>query len=87
MYLVIQLIKYLMILMISAYTYYSFGTFGRKNSRQQKRDYGMLTLFIFAIHFTGYFALYFQSFSDKILLLYGIEVLLFILIIGFYQAF
>ncbi len=47
----------------------------------------MLTLFLFAIHFTGYFALYIQSFSDKILVLYGVELLLFILILGFYQAF
>lgn len=87
MYLVVQLIKYLLILMIGAYTFYSYRTFGSKKKEQQKLEHNMLTLFIFAIHFTGYFALYIQSFSDKLLLLYGVEVVLLFLIIAFYQAF
>ncbi len=87
MYLIVQLIKYLLILMISAYVFYSFRTFRSRKKEQQDSDYRLLTLFVFAIHFTGHFALYIQGFSDKVLVLYGVEVVLFILILGFYQAF
>ncbi len=87
MHLIIQLIKYLMILMLGAYTFYSFGIFRQRNKKQQARSYGMLTVFIFAVHFVGYFTLYIQSLSDKVLLLYGFQAALFFLIIAFYQAF
>ena len=87
MHLIVELIKYLMILMIGVYTYYSFGVFRRKNKKQQDKVYGILTIFIFAIHFTGYFTLYFQSGSDKILLLYLGELVMLFLILAFYQAF
>jgi peptidoglycan glycosyltransferase len=87
MHLIVELIKYLMILMIGVYSYYSFGVFRHKNKRKQDKSYGMLTLFVFAIHFIGYFTLYFQNRSDKILLLYGGEAVLFFLILAFYQAF
>ncbi len=86
-YLIVQLIKYLLILMMSVYIFFSFRTFRSKRKEEQEREYRLLTVFLFAIHFAGYFALYIQSFSDKVLLLYGAEVVLFILILAFYQAF
>jgi peptidoglycan glycosyltransferase len=73
--------------MMSAYIFFSYRTFRSRRKELQERDYKILTVFIFAIHFAGYFALYIQSLSDKVLILYGVEVVLFILILGFYQAF
>lgn len=87
MHLITELIKYMMIFLIGMYTYYSYHLFRYKNKKMQDRSYGMLTTFIFVIHFIGYFTLYAQIRNDKLLLLYGGEVLLFILILTIYQSF
>lgn len=85
--LIVELIKYLMILMIGIYTYYSFRVFRYKNKLLQEKSYRLLTTFIFSIHFIGYATLYFQIPNDKIIFLYGGEVLLFSLILTLYQLF
>lgn len=87
MHLITELIKYMMIFLIGIYTYYSYHLFRYKNKKQQDKSYGMLTTFIFVIHFIGYFILYIQIKNDKLLLLYAGEVLLFIFVLVFYQAF
>ena len=84
--LIVELIKYMMILLIGVYTYYSFTVFRFKNKKHQSRIYAILTVIIFILHFTGYFTLYFQSQRKVILYLYGAEVLMFILILVMYQV-
>jgi len=84
--LIVELIKYMMILLIGVYTYYSFNVFRFKNKKHQNKIYAILTVIIFFLHFTGYFTLYFQSQNQLILYLYGAEVLLFILILVLYQV-
>ncbi|MDF2907777.1 MAG: hypothetical protein K0R34_3098 [Herbinix sp.] len=83
--LIVELIKYMMILLIGVYTYYSFNVFRFKNKKHQNKIYGILTIILFALHFTGYFILYFQNQSLKLVYLYGAEVLLFILVLLLYQ--
>ncbi len=85
--LIVELIKYLMILLIGIYTYYSFKVFRLKNKRQQNQVYTILTFIIFALHFVGSATLLLQIQSLKLVYLYGAEVLLFILVLIFYRIF
>lgn len=85
--LIVELIKYLMILLIGIYTYYSFTVFRFKNKWQQNRIYTILTLIIFLIHFIGSGTLLLQVQSMKLVMLYGGEVLLFILVLLLYRIF
>jgi cell division protein FtsW (lipid II flippase) len=85
--LIVELTKYLMIFLIGIYTYYSFNVFRYKNKNQQDRTYRTLTVIIFALHFIGYFTLFLQIRTEKLVLLYGVEVILFILILALYRIF
>lgn len=83
--LIVELIKYFMILLLGIYTYNSFNVFRFKNKKHQNKIYRMLTIIIFILHFIGYFTLYLQNQSNKLLYLYGAEVLLFVMILQLYQ--
>jgi cell division protein FtsW (lipid II flippase) len=83
--LIVELIKYLMILLMGIYTYYSFSVFRYKNRKQQDRAYTVLTVIIFMVHFIGYATLLLQIQSLKLIILYGGEVLLFILVLALYR--
>ncbi|MGB4658213.1 MAG: FtsW/RodA/SpoVE family cell cycle protein [Mobilitalea sp.] len=85
MFLIIKLIKYLMLLLIGIYTYYSFNVFRYKSKKLQDKAYRVLTAIIFVLHFTGYFALYFQTEDVRLVVLYAEEVLLFLLILIVYK--
>lgn len=80
--LIIELIKYLMILLIGIYTFYSFRVFSYRNKTLQSRVYTKLTVIIFMIHFIGYATLLLQIPSTKLVILYLEEVLLFILVLS-----
>ena len=82
--LIIDLIKYMMILLIGIYTYYSFYVFRCKKKKQQNKTYAILTIIMFFLHFTGYFSLFIQSQNYKLLYLYAGEVVLFILVLILY---
>lgn len=83
--LIVELIKYLMILLMGIYTYYSFTVFRFKNKKQQNRIYTILTVIIFLLHFIGNGTLLLQIQSMKLVYLYGGEVLLFILVLILYR--
>lgn len=85
--LIVELTKYIMFFLMGNYTYFSFRVLRYRNKEKQDKYYTMLTGIIFALHFIGYFTLYIQIRSDRILLLYGGEVILFALILIFYRAF
>lgn len=79
--LVVELIKYMMILVIGLYTYLSFRIFRYRNRKMQERAYILMTILIFFMHFTGFFALYVQVGQNKLMWLWFCEALLFILIL------
>jgi len=85
--LVIELTKYLMILLLGIYTYYSFQVMRYKNKERQELTYRVMTILIFALHFSGNFTLYLQVQSDKLILLYVCEVVLLVLALSLYQKF
>jgi peptidoglycan glycosyltransferase len=85
--LIVELIKYLMILLMGIYTYYSFNVFRFKNKKDQDKAYNILTFIIFILHFIGSFTLFIQIQSQRLVILYGGEVLLFILVLALYRIF
>jgi len=85
--LIVELIKYVMILLMGIYTYYSFNVFRYKSKREQDKAYSILTIIIFILHFIGYFTLFIQIQSEKLVILYGGEVLLFIMVLALYRIF
>lgn len=85
MHLVIELTKYLMLLLMGIYTYHAFRVSVKKNKGTRDKSYKWMTWFLFLFHFTGYFTMYLQVRGDKLLLLYGGQVVLFILVLAFYK--
>ncbi len=85
--LIVELIKYLMILLLGIYTYYSFTVFRFKNKKKQGEIYTILTVNIFILHFIGNATLLLQIQSMKLVYLYAGEVLLFVLVLSFYRIF
>ena len=85
MQIVIEITKYLMLIMMGAFTYHAFRATGKKNAIALQKSIRWMTFFLFLFHFTGYFTMYIQLQSDKLLLLYGGQVALFVLVLGFYR--
>jgi peptidoglycan glycosyltransferase len=61
--------------------------FRYKSRQKQDQSYAILTIIIFLLHFIGYFTLFIQVRNEKLLLLYGGEVILFALILSLYRVF
>jgi len=85
--LIVQLIKYMMILLIGIYTYYSFAVFRFKNKKKQGMAYAILTMIIFILNFIGNATLLLQIQSSKLIYLYLGEMLLFVLVLTLYRIF
>lgn len=83
--LIAETTKYIMILLIGIYTIYSFQVLRSKNAMMQNTCYGIMTVTIFLQHFIGYFAMYMQTGSKKLLPLYLAEVGLFISVLILYR--
>ncbi len=83
--LIVELIKYMMLLLIGVYTYYSFHVFRLRTKKQQSRTYGVLTALLFLMHFFGFFSLFFQRPELKLIYLYLGELALLILVLALYQ--
>jgi cell division protein FtsW (lipid II flippase) len=83
--LIAELTKYIMILLIGIYTFYSFQVLRYKNLRMQNLCYKVMTVIIFLLHFVGYFTLYLQLKSNKLLYLYAGQVVLFVMVLVVYR--
>ncbi len=83
--LIVELIKYMMLLLIGVYTYYSFHVFRLRTRKQQARTYVVLTALLFLMHFFGFFSLFFQKPELQLIYLYLGELLLLILVLTLYQ--
>lgn len=83
--LLVELIKYLMLVLIGMYAFYCLGAIRYRNKKQLDRCYAVLVFIIFFLHFVGYAALYIQIRSMQLLYLYAGEVLLFALVLIAYR--
>ena len=78
---VVELTKYLMLILVGAFTYHSFRVAIKRNKNSREKSLKSMTWFLFLFHFTGYFTMYLQVQSNKLLLLYLMQVLVFILVL------
>jgi peptidoglycan glycosyltransferase len=85
MQLIAEITKYMMLILLGNYTYFSFRILRYRNKQKQERTYSLLTVIIFSLHFIGYMTLLLQTGNLKLLLLYGGEVIVFILILSLYH--
>lgn len=74
-----------MIILMGAYTYHAFRVSVHKNKNLQERSYKWMIYSFFLLHFIGNFTIYIQVPNDKLLLLYGFELVLFIIVYNFYK--
>ncbi|NLJ96710.1 MAG: FtsW/RodA/SpoVE family cell cycle protein [Clostridiales bacterium] len=87
MHIIIELTKYLLIILMGAYSYFAYRVLVNRSKKFQDKSYKMMTFSMFILHFTGYFTLYLQAPSDKLLILYLCEVVLLVLVLTFYTIF
>jgi len=83
--LLVELIKYLMLVLIGMYAFYCLSAIRYRSKKQLGRCYTILVFIIFFLHFVGNAALYIQIKSRQLLYLYTGEVLLLILVLVLYR--
>lgn len=82
-----ELTKYMLILILGLYTYHSYKVLSLKDKKRQDRTFILLTALVFALHFTGFFALYVQVLQDKLIFLYVGEALFMALLLTLCRIF
>lgn len=83
--LIVELIKYLMILLMGIYTFYCFRVLGYKHKEQQAVAYHAMSTLILLIHFIGSATLLLQVQSLKLVKLYLIELAILAFVMLFYR--
>jgi len=83
--LIVELIKYLMLLLVGVYTFYCFRVFGYKSKEEQGRAYHLMSFMIILVHFIGSATLFVQVQSFKLVPLYAIELVMFVLVLFLYR--
>lgn len=83
--LLVEVIKYLMLILIGMYSFYCLSVIRYRNKKQQDRCYNILVFIIFFLHFLGSTALYVQVRSRQLIYMYIGELVLFILVLVIYR--
>lgn len=84
--LIVELIKYLMILMFGVYTFYCFRVFAYRSAQEQGQAYHFMSFLIILIHLIGSATLIVQVQSMKLVRLYAIEVTMFFFVLLIYRV-
>lgn len=74
--LIIECAKYLMIILIVIYAISCFSVFGYEDVDKKRRILNHQVFYMFFIHFVAFIGMFFKTNEIKILLLYGMQVLL-----------
>lgn len=83
--LIVELSKYINIVLIAIYTFFAYRVLGIRDKERQNRIYINMKVIIFFFHFISHFILYLNTTNTKVLFLYGLEVISFILVFTLYQ--
>lgn len=83
--LIVELIKYFMLVLICVYTFYCFRVFGYKSKEEQGRAYHFMSFMIIMVHFVGSATLIVQENSLKLIQLYAVEVFMFVMVLLIYR--
>lgn len=81
---IVELSKYLMIICIAIYTYECFSVFGYQDEYKKRTILRRQNVLMFAIHFMAHLVLYLKTDQKNVLILYGVEVILFVAVILLY---
>ena len=84
LHLIVELSKYLNIVLIAVYTFLCYRVLGVRDKLKQNKTYGILKTILFLFHFISYFILYLSTKNIKVIMLYGAEVISFILVFILY---
>lgn len=85
--LLVEIIKYLMLILIGMYAFYCLSVIRYRNRKQLNRCYTILVFIIFFLHLIGNAALYVQIRSVRLIYLYAGELALLILVLALYRIF
>ena len=77
--------KYLMIIFFAFYTWECFSVFKRKSKEQQEAIFRRQNVLMFLLHFDGYMVLFDQTNNPKIFIIYGAQVVFFLIVISSYR--
>ena len=75
--------KYMLIFLMAFYTYSSFYALKNSNKYNLSKTYILQTIIIFLTHFIGFTAIYLNVENDTVILFYGVQVIYFIVTMGF----
>ena len=81
---IVELSKYLMIIMIAVYAYECFAVFGYEDERMQKSILRRQNFLMYMAHFMAFLVMYLQTEEKKMLMFYGMQVILFAVVIFLY---
>lgn len=82
---IVELSKYIMIIMIAVYTFECFAVFGYGDEEVQKGILLRQNFLMFMIHFVAFMVMYLQTEEKKMLIFYGMQVALFVMILVAYN--
>ncbi len=83
--LIVELIKYMMLLMMGIYTFYCFRVIAYRSSEEQGRVYHLMSFMIVLIHLIGSATLIVQVQSMKLIRLYVMELVMIFLVLLVYR--
>lgn len=81
---VVELSKYLMIIMIAIYTFECFAVFNFSDEYTKRGIMRRQNVLMFMIHFIAFLVMYLQTEEKKMLVFYGMQVVLFLAVILLY---
>lgn len=82
---IVELSKYVMIVMMAIYTFECFAVFGFEDKDTQSGILLRQNLLMFMTHFVAFMVMYLQTEEKKMLLFYGMQVILFLVILVAYN--
>lgn len=82
---IIELAQYIIILCMALYTYHSFSYFTKKTDASRRRVAARLNFCLFFVHFLANLVAWLITGNEVLILLYGGQVVYFIVTIFFYQ--
>lgn len=82
---IVELSKYLMIILVAIYTYECFAVFGYGDEDTQRSILLRQNLLMFMLHFVAFMVMFLQTEEKKMLVFYGMQVVLFFLILVAYR--
>ena len=75
--------KYMILFLMAFYTYSSFYALKNAGKFNLKKVYVLQTIIIYLMHFIGFTVIYLNVENDTIILFYGVQVIYFIITMGF----